>query len=82
MLLFKQRQDGLIIKIRKEANRSMDCFQKIQQYFDMAKIDYYSGSIKGLQELIFQATGDLIPICKIEEYLFCADRETKPTFLL
>lgn len=59
----------------------MDCMQKLQRYFDMAKIDYYSGSIKGLQELIHQATGNLISLYIIEEYLFCADGESRPTLL-
>lgn len=59
----------------------MDCFQKLQQYFDIAKIDYYSGPINGLQELIFHATGDLIPLCTIKEYLFCADRGPRPVLL-
>lgn len=59
----------------------MNCFQKVQQYFDMAKIDYYSGSINDLQDLIFWATGDLIPLCIIEEYLFYTDGSSKPTCL-
>lgn len=47
----------------------MNYFQLLQRYFDMAKIDYYAGSIKGLQELILQTTGNLIPLCTIREYL-------------
>ena len=50
-------------------NYTMSDIQKLQQYVDMAKIDYYSGSSKGLQEMIFQATGDYIPLHVIEEYL-------------
>jgi len=50
----------------------MGYFQLLQRYFDIAKIDYYTGSIKGLQKLILQTTGELIPICTIREYLTLA----------
>lgn len=58
-----------------------DYFQKLQKYFGMAKIDYYSGSTKELQKLIFQATGNFIPLNVIEEYMLYADGPYKPAFL-
>lgn len=59
----------------------MDEFQKVQRYFDKAKINYYTGSIAGLQELILQTTGDYISINAIKNYILLVDSKNKPTFL-
>lgn len=52
--------------------------KKLQKYFDSAKIDYYFGTVEGLQKIIYQATGDLIPSNEISNYIL-NERETIKT---
>ncbi len=65
-------------KKRRRSEQITDYFQALLKYFDTAQIDYYSGSVKGFQKLIFQATGNYIPLNKIEEYLFYKSGVPKP----
>lgn len=54
----------------------------LQQYFDLAKIDYYSGSVRGLQELIRKNMGEIIPLYIIKDYLLYSDEKSCPKLLL